>query len=166
MIFYSKILIPQLKKDIFIAKNDKGVCSIVIKGNEKQFVRLLNEEFAGEVVKSDSKLKNEARQLKEYFAGKRKKFDMKIVLRGTKFQTNAWIALAGVKYGEVISYSELAKRAGNKKAVRAAATCCAVNPVPVVIPCHRVITKSGTIGGFGGGIPMKKFMLGMEGSLK
>ena len=166
MVYFSDVYIPALKRSLFIAKNEKGVCSIYIKGSLNAFVLSLKKAFPDEIKKSPSKLKAETKQLKEYFSGKRKSFNMKVVLRGTQFQTQAWLALAGVKYGEVISYSELAKRAGNKKAVRAAATCCATNPVPVVIPCHRVVSKSGAIGGFGGGLPMKKYMLKMEGSLK
>lgn len=166
MIYYNDVYIPALKRSLFIAKNEKGVCNIGIKGSLNAFVLSLKRAFPDEIKKSTSKLKAETKQVKEYFSGKRKSFNMKIVLRGTQFQTKAWLALAGVKYGEVISYSELAKRAGNQNAVRAAATCCATNPVPVVIPCHRVISKNGAIGGFGGGLPMKKYMLKMEGSLK
>lgn len=166
MIYYADFYIPALKKTFFIAKNSKGICSIGIKGGIKAYITMLKKEFSEEMRKNPAKLQNEIRQIKEYFSGKRKSFNMKIVLRGTEFQTKSWLAMAGIKYGEVISYSELAKRAGNRNAVRAAATCCASNPIPVVIPCHRVISKSGSIGGFGGGVPMKKYMLKMEGSLE
>lgn len=162
MIFYSKFNVSRLKRSFFIAKNENGICYIDLGGNEKNFLGKLKKYIKDETVYRPSELSYEISQIKDYFAGKRINFDMKIYLKGTGFQTSVWQALAGTVYGETISYSELAKRAGNKKAVRAAATSCAVNPVPIVIPCHRVIAKDGSIGGFGGGVEMKKFMLEME----
>lgn len=164
MVFYSNFTVPQLKRTFLIAKNEKGVCSIEFNNNEKRFVSGLKDCFGEEVVMNKAKLKDEVKQILEYFAGKRRSFDIKVVLRGTEFQGKVWQALAKVKYGETVSYTELAERAGNKKAFRAAATCCASNPVAIIIPCHRVLAKNG-IGGFGGGIPMKKFMLQLENSL-
>lgn len=165
MVYYCNFTVPQLKRTFLIAKNEKGVCNIALNNNEKQFVKKLADYFGSVPAKSKEKLKNEVKQILEYFAGKRKSFNMKVLLAGPKFHTKAWLALSKVKYGETISYSELAKRAGNKKAVRAAATSCAANPVAIIIPCHRIIAKDGSIGGFGGGLPMKKMMLNMEGSL-
>ncbi len=164
MVYYTNFRVPQLKRTFLIAKNEKGVCNIAFNNNEKQFVKTLNEYLGDKAVKSKDKLKNEVKQILEYFAGKRKSFNMKVVLVGTKFQTKVWLAMAKIKFGETVSYSELAKRAGNKNAFRAAATCCASNPVAIIIPCHRVVAKGG-LGGFGGGIPMKKFMLKLEGVL-
>jgi O-6-methylguanine DNA methyltransferase len=164
MVYYTNFTVPQLKRTFLIAKNEKGICNITFNNNEKQFVKMLNEYLGDKVVKSRIKLKSEVKQILEYFSGKRKSFNLKVVLIGTKFQTKVWLALAKVKYGETVSYSELARRAGNKNAVRAAATCCATNPVAIIIPCHRVVAKNG-LGGFGGGLPMKKFMLKLENSL-
>src|SRR5690349_900409 len=165
MVYYSNFTVPQLKRTFLIAKNEKGVCSIEFNNDEKRFVKALKDCFGKEVIMNKAKLKAEVKQILEYFAGKRKSFDMKVVLRGTEFQGKVWQAMAKIKYGETVSYSELAERAGNKKAFRAAATCCASNPVAIIIPCHRVLAKNG-IGGFGGGIPMKKFMLRLENSLQ
>lgn len=164
MVYYTNFTVPQLKRTFLIAKNEKGICNIAFNNNEKQFVKMLNEYLGDKAVKSKDKLKSEVKQILEYFSGKRKSFNMKVVLIGTKFQTKVWLALAKVKYGETVSYSELARRAGNKNAVRAAATCCATNPVAIIIPCHRVVAKNG-LGGFGGGVHMKKFMLKLENSL-
>lgn len=163
MIFYSKFYVKQLKRSFFIAKNENGICYIDLNDNEKRFLAKLNSYLNDKAVKKPAELSYEISQIKDYFSGRRSNFNMKIYLKGTGFQTSVWQALADTDYGETVSYSELAKRAGNKKAVRAAATSCAVNPVPIVVPCHRVIAKDGSIGGFGGGIEMKRFMLDMEG---
>src|SRR5437667_2048529 len=122
---------------------------------------MLGHAFNDKVIKSKDKLKNEIRQIENYFAGKRKEFDMNVFLKGTAFQTKVWMEIAKIKFGETISYSELAKRVNNKNAVRAAGSACGKNPVPVVIPCHRVLAK-GSLGGFGGGIGLKKKMLELE----
>jgi len=162
MIFYSKFYIPRLKRSFFIAKNENGVCYIDLGDNEKRFLKKLDEYIGDEAVNKPAELGYEIAQIKDYFAGKRRNFDMKIYLKGSSYRLAVWQALAQTGYGETVSYSELAKRAGNKNAFRAAATSCAVNPVPIIIPCHRVIAKDGSIGGFGGGIEMKKIMLQIE----
>lgn len=162
MIYYTKFSVPLLNRSFFIAANEKGICYLALHGNEKRFLRDLKNYLPDEVSKSGAKLKNEIRQIQQYFRGKRKEFELSVFLKGTGFRTRAWVELSRVKYGELISYSELAKKAGNKKAVRAAATSCAVNPVPIIIPCHRVIARDGSIGGFGGGLSMKRKMLELE----
>ena len=162
MIFYSKFYVSQLKRSFFIAKNENGVCYIDLNDNEKKFIKKITDYLGEKPSKKPSELGYEIAQIKDYFAGKRKNFDMKIYLKGSSYRLAVWQALAGTNYGETVSYSELAELAGNKNAVRAAATGCAVNPVPIIIPCHRVIAKNGSIGGFGGGIEMKKKMLEIE----
>ncbi len=162
MIFYSKFYVKQLKRSFFIAKNENGVCYIDLNDDKKKFLAKLKCYLDEKAVEKPAELSYEISQIKDYFSGKRANFDMKIYLKGTGFQTSVWQALAETAYSETVSYSELAKRAGNKKAFRAAATCCAINPVPIIIPCHRVIAKDGSIGGFGGGVAMKEFMLELE----
>lgn len=162
MIFYSKFRIAQLKRTFFIAKNENGVCYLSLSGDKSRFIRLLKAYLPDEIKYAPSELSGEIKQIKEYFAGKREYFNMKVYLKGSGFQTAVWRELANVDYGKTVSYSELARLAGNKKAFRAAATCCAVNPVPIIIPCHRVIAKDGSIGGFGGGLAMKRKMLEIE----
>ena len=162
MIYYTDFYIPSIKRTFLIAKNEKGVCNLSFDNNEKRFVSSLTKYLNDDIKKSPAKLKTEIKQVLEYFAGKRKSFDMKVFLKGTSFMTSAWVALSKVQYGKTISYSELAEKAGNKKAIRAAATSCAKNPLPIIIPCHRVIAKNGSLGGFGGGIELKKKMLKLE----
>jgi len=102
------------------------------------------------------------RQLREYFAGKRTGFDLPLAPRGTEFQRSVWRQLQEIPYGETISYGELARRVGNPKASRAVGSANGANPLPIVIPCHRVIAGNGTLGGFGGGLPMKQTLLALE----
>ena len=102
------------------------------------------------------------RQLREYFAGKRVAFDLPLAPEGTVFQRSVWRQLQEIPYGETISYGELACRVGNPKASRAVGSANGANPLPIVIPCHRVIAGDGTVGGFGGGLPTKQTLLALE----
>ena len=102
------------------------------------------------------------RQLREYFAGKRTEFDLPLSPKGTEFQRGVWRRLQEIPYGETISYGELAKRVGNPKASRAVGAANGQNPIPIVIPCHRVIGANGKLTGFGGGLPTKEKLLALE----
>jgi len=102
------------------------------------------------------------RQLREYFAGERTGFELPLAPRGTEFQRSVWRQLQKIPYGETISYGELARRVGNPKASRAVGSANGANPLPIVIPCHRVIAGNGTLGGFGGGLPTKQTLLALE----
>ena len=102
------------------------------------------------------------RQLREYFGGKRKKFSLKLDLSGTAFQESAWRALATIPYGQTISYSQQAKRIRKPLAVRAVGSANGKNPVAIVLPCHRVISADGSLGGYGGGLSIKRKLLALE----
>ena len=101
-------------------------------------------------------------QLREYFAGKRKEFDLPLALEGTAFQRRVWKCLQAIPYGETISYAELARRTGNPKAARAVGSANGRNHIPIIIPCHRVIAADGSLGGFGGGLDVKQRLLALE----
>ncbi len=104
-------------------------------------------------------------QLREYFSGQRKEFDVPLDLQGTPHQLRIWRALCAIPYGETLTYGELARRVGlPTAAARAAGRACATNPAPVVVPCHRVIGGDGKLHGFGGGLPRKEALLQLEGS--
>ncbi|UNK49236.1 methylated-DNA--[protein]-cysteine S-methyltransferase [Lysobacter sp. S4-A87] len=105
------------------------------------------------------------RQLDEYFAGDRRQFELPLAPRGTPFQCEVWHTLAAIPYGETISYAQLAQRVGKPAAVRAVGAANGRNPLPLVLPCHRVIGSDGSLTGFGGGLPTKQFLLQMEGAL-
>lgn len=103
-------------------------------------------------------------QLAEYFAKQRRTFTLPIALNGTFFQQQTWQALLTIPYGETRSYSEQAHLIGNPKAVRAVGRTNGLNPIPIVVPCHRVIGKSGKLAGYAGGLDIKTFLLELEGN--
>jgi len=102
-------------------------------------------------------------QLTEYFAGQRRAFDMPLHIIGTAFQQTVWTALLTIPYGTIINYRQLAERIGNPAAIRAVGRANATNPIPIVVPCHRVIGADGSLTGFGGGLPLKEALLKLEG---
>lgn len=106
------------------------------------------------------------KQLREYFAGKRKDFDLPLAPRGTKFQMRAWKELRKIPYGSTISYGEQARRVGDERMARAVGTANGSNPISIVVPCHRVIAKSGSLAGFGGGLENKKYLLELESTAR
>jgi methylated-DNA-[protein]-cysteine S-methyltransferase len=102
------------------------------------------------------------RQLGEYFAGERTRFDLPLRMNGTDFQREVWTALLDIGYGHTESYGELAQRIGKPDAVRAVGLANGRNPISVVVPCHRVIGASGSLTGYGGGLDRKRFLLELE----
>lgn len=105
------------------------------------------------------------KQLDEYFAGKRKEFHLRTALYGTGFQRNVWEQLKKIKYGETVSYLHIARALGDKNLVRAVGGANHVNPVSIIVPCHRVIGADGKLVGYGGGMGMKQKLLRLEGAL-
>jgi len=101
-------------------------------------------------------------QINDYFSGKRKEFDLPITVNGTEFQMKVWNALREIPYGETATYSQIAERIGHNQSYRAVGTACGNNPLPVIIPCHRVVGSSGP-GGYLGGFEMKRRLLAIEG---
>lgn len=104
------------------------------------------------------------RQLGEYFSGERRTFGLPLQAAGTPFQLQVWFALADIPYGETISYAELACRVGRPRAFRAVGQANGANPLPIVLPCHRVVASGGGIGGYGGGLDLKRQLLAIEAS--
>lgn len=111
---------------------------------------------------NEKPLEEARRQLGEYFAGRRKTFDLPLKKSGTPFQLRVLDALEEIPYGETVSYADIAERIGQPKAVRAVGAANGRNPLPIVIPCHRVIGKSGDLTGFGGGLDTKEALLRLE----
>lgn len=110
-------------------------------------------------------LEESMRQLGEYFAGDRRAFDLPLAPHGTEFQRDVWWRLAEIPFGQTISYAQLAARVGKPTATRAVGAANGRNPLPIVLPCHRVIGANGSLTGFGGGLPTKQFLLRLEGAL-
>lgn len=111
-----------------------------------------------------SQFKEACKQLDDYFAGKLKEFDLPLAPGGTVFQQSVWNQLLKIPYGQTTSYGRIARKIGNNKAMRAVGSANGRNPIPVIIPCHRVIGNDGSLTGFGGGLPTKSFLLDLENS--
>jgi methylated-DNA-[protein]-cysteine S-methyltransferase len=112
---------------------------------------------------TDPVLRLAASQLEQYFAGRRKVFKLPLAAAGTQFQHQVWAALQEIPFGEVRSYRDIAQSIGNHKAVRAVGAANGRNPLPIVVPCHRVIGSDGSLTGFAGGLDAKRALLGHEG---
>lgn len=113
-------------------------------------------------IEAPDEFRDAAAQLREYFAGRRTRFELAVAPAGTPFQQTVWRALQDIPYGETTSYGELARRIGDVKASRAVGLANGANPIAIVIPCHRVIGANGSLTGFGGGLPTKRALLDLE----
>jgi len=145
---------------------DTPVGRLVLEGTEDTLtgIRLPNDpKPAGEDRPGATPvLEQTVSELEEYFAGERTEFDIPMAFEGTEFQRQVWAELCRIPYGETISYGELASRVGRPKGPRAVGQANGRNPIPIIVPCHRVVASSG-IGGYGGGLPMKRALLAVEG---
>jgi methylated-DNA-[protein]-cysteine S-methyltransferase len=117
---------------------------------------------AGENDNSNKIIENTAKELQEYFAGNRTDFSIPLNMEGTVFRKQVWKQLLKIPFGETISYQELAERVGSIKKARAVGNANHYNPIPIIVPCHRVVRKSGDLGGFGGGLDVKELLLELE----
>src|SRR5437016_10439782 len=109
-------------------------------------------------------LRETTRQLRAYFDGGLRAFDLPLDIQGTAFQKRVWVELVKIPYGETRSYMQIAMAVGAPQAVRAVGAANGANPIPIVVPCHRVIGSSGKLTGYGGGLPLKKRLLELEGA--
>ncbi len=156
---YQKYLSPV--GTIVIVANHQFLKKIVFAGNWGSVL-----QKAGPLPRGDNTIISRTRtQLQEYFRAERTHFNLPLSFRGTEFQQLAWETLLTIPYGKTHSYQEQAKLMGRVKAVRAVGSANGANPLPIVIPCHRVIGKSGKISGFTGGPEIKKFLLLLEGHI-
>jgi methylated-DNA-[protein]-cysteine S-methyltransferase len=148
---------------VFLARTEKGVCRVSFRKSEDELLwelesRALLPEMA------PRKLERERRELSEYFEGKRQRFELPIDLRwGTTFQKRVLQAASRVPFGESCCYGDVAKRVGRPRAQRAVGTALGKNPVAIVIPCHRVVLSGGGIGGYTGGLDVKRTLMKIEG---
>lgn len=152
---------------IYIASTESGVCKISVpRQTKRDFLQWLNDNFEdNEVVDNKSRNKEIIEQMGRYFNGKLAKFTCPIDMRGTPFQSRVWKELVKIPYGTTISYKQLAKRIGTKKGYQAIGRANATNPLPIVVPCHRVIGANGSLVGYTSGIKTKEFLLKLEGAL-
>jgi methylated-DNA-[protein]-cysteine S-methyltransferase len=126
----------------------------------------LAERVSPRLLEAPARLDDARRQLDLYFEGKLTEFELPLDWQLSKdFRLRALRAIYRIPYGQTRSYTEIATSAGNERAVRAAGTACGSNPIPIVVPCHRVLRSGGALGGYGGGLPMKEALLELEGVL-
>jgi len=135
---------------ITLCQDDNGICALIFGGRSGRMdetALLLQAEH----------------ELEEYFAGRRKAFSVPLSMHGTAFQMRVWQALQEIPWGEIVSYGEIARRIGNAKACRAVGMANHVNPLPIFVPCHRVVGADGKLTGYGGGLDIKTKLLEIEG---
>jgi len=154
LVFYTTI--ESLVGPLLLASDERGLRRVSFENGKRttllQSDWQLDEEPFAEVI----------RQLQAYFSGELKEFNVPLAMEGTEFQLRVWNALRAIPYGETISYAQLAERIGNPKAVRAVGLANGSNPIPIIVPCHRVIGSDGSLTGFGGGLSTKKRLLELE----
>ena len=158
-LFYSTLKIKGISFKVFASH--KGILKIYINDKGTKIKR-------GEAIKlqpDDPYMFNVFKQLKEYFNWERKEFDVPLDIRGTDFQKGVWKELRKIPYGKTISYKELAIKMGGETKSRAVGQANALNPAPIIVPCHRVINADGKLGGYSCGLGVKEKLLELEGKL-
>jgi len=160
MIRYARI--PTPAGTMYAAAADGAITGIYFE-NQQYFPRITDQwqEDA-----SAAPLAECAKQIREYFDGKRTSFDLPLAPEGTEFQQRVWKEIARIPFGETITYAELAKRAGAEGSARAAGAATGRNPITLVVPCHRVVGSDGSLTGYAGGLPRKTRLLEIEGVLQ
>ncbi|GAA5494134.1 bifunctional transcriptional activator/DNA repair enzyme Ada [Rubritalea halochordaticola] len=148
---------------VLVASSEKGICALFLGDDPQELVHDLEKRFGKAVLLGGEKDYEEiVAKVVGFIESPSQKFDLPLDLRGSVFQMKVWKALAGIKYGETVSYAELAQRVGMPKATRAVASACGANPVSVVIPCHRVVRADGSLSGYRWGVERKKRLLDGE----
>lgn len=150
-----------------LAATSRGLVQVAfLFGKIDEVLADLGRRVSPRVVESPARLHGVTAQLDEYFQGRRRRFDVPLDLRLIRgFQRDVLRATRRIPYGRVATYRTVSVRAGNPKAVRAAGSALGANPIPIVIPCHRVLRTDGTLGGYGGGLDRKRLLLELEGAV-
>ena len=163
MLYYSTISSPIGK--LCIVKSNKGIKNILF-STYYPFEKYLRNNFPNqEIEKNNFELKKASNQINEYFSLSRKRFSLDLDIHLPSFYKKALIKVAEIPFGKTYSYKSIAMKTGNPNASRAVGNANANNPLPIIIPCHRVIANDGSIGGYGGGVKTKRFLLELEGAL-
>lgn len=149
-------LMPSPLGPLTLVADDQGLCEICFEAEQRPNA---NDDWQ----RAPKRLAAARKQLTEYFAGRRTTFDLPLHPRGTPFQLAVWDELLRIPFGITVSYGELAQRIGKPKAVRAVGAANGRNPIPIIVPCHRVIGADHSLTGYGGGLWIKRALLGLEG---
>lgn len=152
---------------LLLARTKRGLVRVGLPNQDPdELLADLAERVSPRVLEAPAELDEVRRELDLYFDGKLDRFDLRLDWRlSSGFRQRVLRAIDRIPYGQTRSYTEMARRAGNERAVRAAGTACGSNPIPLVVPCHRVLRTGGALGGYGGGLPMKRALLELEGVL-
>jgi methylated-DNA-[protein]-cysteine S-methyltransferase len=152
---------------LLLATTPKGLVRVGLPNQDADELLVdLATRVSPRVLEAPARLDEARRELDLYFAGKLTEFDLPLDWQLSKdFRRKVLRAIARIPYGQTRSYTQMATSAGNERAVRAAGTACGTNPIPLVVPCHRVLRSGGALGGYGGGVPMKEELLRLEGVL-
>lgn len=153
---------PSAVGNLLIAATDRGICGIYFE-EHRHFKGRDGWQPPQAGSPAERHLQEAARQLDEYFAGRRTVFEVPLDLKGTAFQRAVWAALSDIPFGKSTSYAQHAQTLGNPKALRAVGAAIGRNPVSIIVPCHRVIGSSGAVTGYAGGLDRKRFLLRLEG---
>lgn len=154
---------PSLVIDSLVVDSPLGRLRLVSDGAALLAIEFHARGPAGDAGAAPPLLRRAARQLGAYFAGRRRAFDLPLAPQGTPFQRAVWAALLEVPYGATASYGEIARRLGRPRAVRAVGAANGANPLPIVVPCHRIVGASGALTGYAGGLALKRRLLELEG---
>jgi methylated-DNA-[protein]-cysteine S-methyltransferase len=152
---------------LLLAATPRGLVRVSLPAYDpEETLEELAARISPRVLEAPARLDRARRELDLYFEGKLTEFDLPLDWRLTDgFRKKVQRAIYRIPYGQTRSYTEVARSAGNERAVRAAGTACGSNPIPIVVPCHRVLRSGGALGGYGGGLPMKEALLELEGGL-
>jgi methylated-DNA-[protein]-cysteine S-methyltransferase len=152
---------------LLLARTPKGLVRVGLPNQDAdQLLVDLATRVSPRVLEAPAQLDEARRELELYFEGRLTEFDLPLDWQLSRdFRRRVLRAIARIPYGQTRSYTQMASSAGNERAVRAAGTACGTNPIPVVVPCHRVLRSGGALGGYGGGLPMKQALLRLEGVL-
>src|SRR6202166_1970845 len=172
--FHSTVVRSSVGK-LFLAASDRGLVALefdsrlpgqpTIRPNPRDLRTERQKGASVHFEESEAVMRAYARELEEYFAGKRREFSFPVDLRGTDFQLACWRALLAIPYGETRSYAAIARAVGKPTAFRAVGMANNRNPIAIVVPCHRVIASDGSLCGYGGGLDVKRKLLELEGAL-
>ena len=149
---------------MLIAASSKGICMIAIGKTDRELEERLHDQFPRTpITRDDRAMSNEKRFVEDRIEGKAMSQNLPLHLHGTPFQVAVWKEMLRIPPGSTRSYGDLAKKIGKPKAFRAVAQACGANPIPIVVPCHRVIAAGGALGGYTGGLARKLALLASEG---
>lgn len=162
MIHYTRIETPL--GQLTAARSARGICYLSLPGQAGGLSAFAEKYYPGEALQEDADALREVQhQLEEYFSGRRRKFDLPLDLKAPSFYVRVLHEVAKITYGVTSTYGAIAKKMKKPGAARAVGGANAHNPIPIIIPCHRVLASDGSLGGYGGGLTMKRRLLELEG---